>query len=72
MVTNIAIREEAYAFLKSLKTSDRSFSDVILGFKEQAQGSEGIMRFFGVLHGVDWDERKKGMAGLRREFEERL
>ncbi len=72
MTTNIAIREEAYAFLKSLKTGDRSFSDVILGFKEQAQSTEGIMRFFGTLQDVDWDERRKAMAGLRREFEERL
>lgn len=72
MVMNISIREEAYAFLKSLKAGNRSFSDVILGFKEQAQGSADIMRFFGVLQDVDWEERKKEMVGLRREFEERL
>ncbi len=72
MATNIAVSEDAYSFLKSMKTGDRSFSDVILGFKERAQGSEGIMRFFGVLKDVDWDVRKKEMNSVRKEFEERL
>lgn len=71
MTMNIAIKEEAYAFLKSMKTSDRSFSDVILSFKQKAAGKD-IMRFFGVLKSVDWDARKKEMMNLRREFEERL
>ncbi len=71
MVMNIAIKEEAYAFLKSLKTQERSFSDVILSFKQKSTGKD-VIRFFGVLKSVDWDARKKEMAKLRREFEERL
>ena len=69
---NIAIKEEAYVFLKSLKTGEKSFSDVILTFKEKAQGKEGILRFFGVLKTVDWEARRKEMISLRKGFEERL
>ena len=52
MTMNIAIKEEAYAFLKSLKTNERSFSDVILSFIQKAVGKD-VMRFFGVLKSVD-------------------
>ena len=71
MTMNIAIKEEAYAFLKSLKRNDRSFSDVILSFKQKTVGKD-IMRFYGILTSVDWDSRKTDMRELRREFEERL
>ena len=66
---NISIKEEAYRFLKALKSGDKSFSDVILEFKH----SEGkIMKFFGVLKNVDWAEREKMHTELRKSFNRRL
>ena len=66
---NIAIKKDAYQFLRSLKDKNKSFSDVILGFK-QKEGN--ILRFFGVLKDVNWADRKKEMASLRESFEKRL
>lgn len=66
---NIAIKEEAYRFLKSMKSENESFSDVILHFKDR---EKGILRFFGKLRNIDWKEREKHMKSLRTEFEERL
>jgi len=66
---NISIKEEAYRFLKSLKTKDQSFSDIILAFKKKNK-NQNIMRFFGVLKNVDWDAREKEMGKLRKEFED--
>lgn len=74
---NIAIKEEAYEFLKSLKSREQSFSDIILEFRESKmyrKGSkEGILKFAGVLKnkGINWEERKKSMNVFRDEFEER-
>ena len=67
--TNIAIKKEAYEFLKNLKTKDRSFSDVILSFKKE---KNNIMRFFGVLKNLDWDEKEKNMKDFRSSFNKRL
>lgn len=67
--TNIAIKKEAYEFLKNLKTKDRSFSDVILSFKKE---KNNIMRFFGVLKNLDWDEKEKNMKDFRSSFSKRL
>ena len=66
---NISIKKEAYNFLKNLKSKDKSFSDVILGFKKE---HDSIMGFFGALKDVDWDEREKNMKGLRESFRKRL
>ena len=33
---------------------------------------KSIMRFFGKLKHVDWDEREKNMKSFRREVEERF
>lgn len=66
---NIAIKEEAYRFLKTLKSKNKSFSDVILEFKEQKRG---ILRFFGALQDIDWKQREKSMKDIRKSFEERL
>ncbi|MBD3204114.1 hypothetical protein GF327_07495 [Candidatus Woesearchaeota archaeon] len=65
---NISIKEEAYDFLKKLKTKDKSFSDVILGFKKESD----IMNFFGALKNKNWDKKKKRMKSLRESFERRL
>lgn len=66
---NIAIKEEAYNFLKDLKAKDKSFSDVILSFKKE-QGD--ITRFFGVLKDLDWNEKENAIKDLRGSFARRL
>jgi len=70
---NIAIKDEAYRFLQSLKSVDKSFSDVILEFKTR-QKNEGkdLLRFFGVLKSVDWKSNEGKMKDFRKEFEERF
>ncbi|MBI2558113.1 hypothetical protein HYW20_02215 [Candidatus Woesearchaeota archaeon] len=67
--TNISIKKEAYEFLKNLKTGERSFSDVILSFKNE---HKDVMRFFGVLKNIDWGEKEKNMQHLRGSFNKRL
>ena len=71
---NISIREEAYRFLKSLKSRDKSFSDVILKFKEEKGKKNNIMRLFGVLSdkGIDWKAKEKRMKRFRDSFSRRL
>lgn len=66
---NIAIKKEAYDFLKNLKSGDKSFSDVILDFKKD---QNSLMRFFGALKELDWDEKEKSMSQLRESFNKRL
>ena len=66
---NISVRKEAYDFLKNLKSSDKSFSDIILSFKKE-QGN--VMRFFGVLKDLDWGNKEKNIKGLRESFNKRL
>ena len=66
---NISIKKEAYDFLKSVKTKDKSFSDVILGFKKKGVDS---LQFFGVLKHVNRSEREKSMKKFRESFNSRL
>ena len=66
---NISIKKEAYEFLKNLKTEDKSFSDVILNFKKEPNN---LMRFFGVLKNLDWDEKEENIGHLRSSFNKRL
>lgn len=71
--TNISIRKDAYDFLKSLKSEDKSFSDVIIELKNANRNkNNNIMKFFGILKEVDWETRKKSMKELRNSFEKRL
>ena len=72
---NISIKKEAYEFLKRFKTEDKSFSDVILEFKEneyEKGSAKSLLRFAGALKHVDWDEGEKRMKELRRDFDERM
>ena len=66
---NISVKKEAYNFLKNLKTGDKSFSDIILGFKKE---QTDIMRFFGALSGIDWQSKERNMKSLRESFNKRL
>ena len=63
---NIAIKKEAYDFLKELKGTDKSFSEVILSFKKQ-----NIEHLFATLKDRDWEEKEKNILSLREEFEKR-
>ena len=66
---NISIKKEAYELLKNLKTKEKSFSEVILSFKNE---HKDIMRFFGVLKSIDWGEKEKNMQHFRDSFNKRL
>ena len=67
--TNISIKKEAYEFLKSIKSREKSFSDVILSFKKK---DSGIMEFFGVLKNTNWNEKEKNRKEFRNSFNRRL
>ena len=69
---NISIRKEAYDFLSRLKSKDKSFSDVILGFREEKGNKENIMGMFGALKDADWGKREKEMQQFRKEFNSRM
>jgi predicted CopG family antitoxin len=64
---NISIKEEAYEFLKSRKSGNKSFSDVILEFKEK----KSPLGFFGILKDKDWTQTEKNIRSFREDFEER-
>lgn len=66
---NISIKEDAYDFLKRLKAKDKSFSDVILKFKEN---KKDIMAFFGALKSIDWKEKEAKVKEFRTSFNKRL
>ena len=72
---NISIKKEAYDFLKSLKSKDKSFSEVILEFKGR-KGNDGsiLLDFAGGLKGldVDWDKKEKRMKEFRESFNKRV
>ncbi len=69
---NISIKREAYEFLKSFKTRDKSFSDVILGFRENGRDRSGksLLRFAGAWKHLKEDEIKemeKRINSVRRK-----
>lgn len=66
---NIAIKEEAYEFLRNLKSGDKSFSDVILSFKKDQRS---LMGFFGALKDLDWESKERDMKSLRDSFNKRI
>ena len=72
---NISIKEEAYSFLKNLKTKDKSFSDVILELKEnkyEKGSAKSLLRFAGALKNPDWEEKEKRMKEFRDSFNKRI
>lgn len=71
---NIAIRDEAYQFLKSMMKKDESFSDVILKLKGKKGNKENVMRLFGALkdEDIDWEVKEKRMKEFRDSVEKRI
>lgn len=70
---NISIKEEAYSFLNSLKANNKSFSDVILEFKEEKKDRSGksLLKFAGGLKNlnIDWKEKEKRINEFRKGFD---
>jgi predicted CopG family antitoxin len=70
---NISIKKEAYEFLKSLSKGEKSFSDVILEFKENKKSNkDAIMKHFGALKDYDLSDVENNMKEFRDNFEKRL
>ncbi len=75
---NISITEEAYKYLKMLKGDNRSFSDVVLEFKNRGslrKGSkEAVLRFAGCLKdlNINWKEKERRMKEFRNSFNKRM
>lgn len=70
---NISLKKDAYEFLKSLKTEDRSFSDVILEFKNSGT-NRNIMGLFGGLKNIkiDYKSKERKMKAFRGSFDKRM
>jgi len=73
---NISLKKEAYEFLKSLKSSEKSFSDVILEFREKKGKKDGksILKYAGALKGIDidWRAKEERMKEFRDSFNKRI
>jgi predicted CopG family antitoxin len=72
---NIAIKDEAYEFLKSLRGRDKSFSDVILEIRDEKSkkgNAQELLKFAGVLNDVDWNAREKRMKEFRKSFSKKM
>ena len=71
---NISLKDEAYQFLKSMKSKDKSFSDVILEFKETKGSKERLMSFFDALNDIDidWNAKERSMKEFRDSFNRRI
>ena len=72
---NISVREEAYEFLSSLKTRDKSFSDVILEFKnndKKDRSARSLLKYAGALKDVDWKSRERDMKEYRDLFNKKV
>jgi len=73
---NISIKKEAYDFLKSFKTKDKSFSDVILELKDEGKERNGksLLKFAGGLKHLDinWEEKEKKIMEFRKNFDKRV
>lgn len=66
---NISLRKEAYEFLKSRKSPNKSFSEIILDFKKEEKDP---LEFFGVLRDLEWKNKEERMKLLRKSFAKRL
>ncbi len=75
---NIAIKDEAYRFLKSLKAGDKSFSDVILELRKEDEENRGtgksLLKFAGAMNhlNIDWDAKERRIKEFRENFNKRM
>ena len=72
---NISLKREAYEFLKALKNAEKSFSDVILEFREKKKGTtKDLMKYFGVMNNmnIDWEAKERRMKEFRDSFNKRI
>lgn len=72
---NISLKKEAYEFLKALKRKDKSFSDIILEFRENKSNKEKILELFREerdLSGIDWKGKERRMNKFRDSFNKRI
>lgn len=70
---NISLKKEAYEFLRSLKNRDKSFSDVVLEFREK-NARDDIMNLFGALKDskIDREARNRNMKEFRKSLNNRI
>lgn len=70
---NISLKKEAYDFLSSLKTENKSFSEIILEFKynKRRGTTKDLLKFAGCLKdkGIDFDERLRKMREFKESFD---
>lgn len=74
---NISLRKEAYEFLKALKSREKSFSDVVLEFKERSnalRSGKALLKYAGALKNlnIDWKAKEKRMKEFRDSFNRRI
>ena len=74
---NISLKKEAYEFLKALKSRNKSFSDVVLEFKEKnntSRNGKALLKYAGALNSlnIDWEAKERGMKGFRDSFNKRI
>lgn len=65
---NITISDKAYEYLKKLKKQGKSFSDIILEFKEKRQD---VMSYAGSLKSSDLDSIEKIRENSREDWKKR-
>ena len=73
MAASITISEKAIAFLKSLKTDTKSYSEVIMDFQEARGSPHRVLRLVG--HGKNDPNKKardKNTEAFRRQIEQRF
>lgn len=51
MAKQIAVSDEVYTMLLSMKSGNKSFSEVIKGMSERKRKAENIMKYFGTMKG---------------------
>jgi predicted CopG family antitoxin len=74
---NISIKDDAYRFLKSIKSENESFSDVILSFKNKKVADGKFLvgfrnKFDGKINDVDSSDIERDMKIFRDEVEKRF
>lgn len=73
---NISLKREAYEFLRALKGRDRSFSDIVLEFRQKKEDKSGksLLKYAGRLDvfNINWEVREKRMKEFRESFNKRI